>query len=1050
MTGLKNAAADVSFNGGSVPSPLLIEEVTDAAAFVKQIEQNDEQNDWNANITLTGHSLGGAIAQLVGEAAGLDAYAFNAPGAAGVYGSLGSSLFGNPLRYGSWRAPVSGQVNTNYRLFGDQVSLLGKPIGNTVTLVNLNQPSGPFDFQYMLNAHKMENVISAIESAGTNINNLPISPAAPGTFPELNDVQGLQGMLTGTKLGLGLYAFVFAVTNGAAITIDPASGTDFTFIENSGSPNLASITLPTMNNVGSYELRYSQNGVWSAYQSIQPGVLDNLPSGVSGVEFNAIGSLGQGEPLPSFLFQGSFSSSGTVSATLTETTVPSVWASAHSGSWSNSGNWTGGVPNADSAVAVISASTTAALTVNVDTPQTVGTLVLGAGNPGVGYTLSGSDGNTLTFSNINNNSPATISVIDGTHVINAPVVLASNLVVTSTSSSPWTLSFGTASSITDSGNVLSLTMSASNGTLILNGSNTYTGGTTVSAGTLQLGDGVANNGYVQGNILNNAALVFANPATQTYAGTISGSGNLTKVAGGTLILAGSNNYTGATTISGGVFQAAAMNTLSPNSGLTINGGTLDVTAAAESVHSLSIGPLGTLNLNVNHLLTSAYSATFSSGTLNIYGATGLGVILAYGSYGGGTFATVTGLPSGDTLAYDATELTIIPISFTSFWATGSGNWSSPGNWTGRVPNAIGAGAVINAPTAWPITVTLDSPQTVSTLVLGSKSSTTITVSGSGANSLTLNNYGSDATIAVTSGSHGIDAPVVLGDNLTVGGSGTLAFGSGSSITGSGFSLTMNGAGGTLILGGSNTFSGTTTVSAGTLLLANTGALSSSAFDSSGAGSLSFGTLTSATFGGLQGSGNLVLNNTSASGVSLSVGCNNASTTFSGNLSGSGGLTKVGSGAFTVTSLNTYSGSTTVDGGTLQIPSGSLTSSTQYVGYSTAGTLMQSGGTNGGSSLLSRLRPRRQRNLQPQRHRPDLRDCRAQGVHRVLGKRHFLAVRRNECRRHRHWGELRRKRKLQFERRPARRNNICFVVLTRGVYRLQRNRHVQAVRWNQHG
>ena len=53
---------------------------------------------------------------------------------------------------------------------------------------------------------------------------------------------------------------------------------------------------------------------------------------------------------------------------------------------------------------------------------------------------------------------------------------------------------------------------AGTGILALCGSNTYSGGTTVSAGTLQLGDGVANNGHIQGNIVNNAAVTFANPA----------------------------------------------------------------------------------------------------------------------------------------------------------------------------------------------------------------------------------------------------------------------------------------------------------------------------------------------------------------------------------------------------------------------------------------------------------------------------------------------------------------------------------------------------------
>ncbi|MGA2257199.1 MAG: autotransporter-associated beta strand repeat-containing protein, partial [Thermoguttaceae bacterium] len=189
------------------------------------------------------------------------------------------------------------------------------------------------------------------------------------------------------------------------------------------------------------------------------------------------------------IYQASSAVGGATTYGLAYSVVPppptlAFWASAIGGSWSISANWTGGVPNADGAAAMINVPTNSPLTVTLDAPQTIGTLVLGSGNPGVGYTLSGSGGNTLTFSNTSNNAPAQISVIDGTHLIGAPVVLASNLVVTSTSSNPWTLSFGTASSITDNGNNLSLTMSASNGTLILSGADNYTGGTIVTAGTL--------------------------------------------------------------------------------------------------------------------------------------------------------------------------------------------------------------------------------------------------------------------------------------------------------------------------------------------------------------------------------------------------------------------------------------------------------------------------------------------------------------------------------------------------------------------------------------
>ncbi len=149
--------------------------------------------------------------------------------------------------------------------------------------------------------------------------------------------------------------------------------------------------------------------------------------------------------------------------------------------------------------------------------------------------------------------------------------------------------------------------------------------------------------------------------------------------------------------------------------------------------------------------------------------------------------------------------------------------------------------------------------------------------------------------------------------------------------------------GTLTLSASNGYTGTTLVSLGTLLLANTAALSSSTFDTSGAGSFSFGTLTSATFGGLQGSGNLTPSGSAA--VALSVGGNNASTTFCGGLNGGGSLTKRGSGTFTVTGLNTYSGDTTISAGTLQILSGKVPAANEYVGRGGTASVIQSGGTN---------------------------------------------------------------------------------------------------------
>lgn len=84
------------------------------------------------------------------------------------------------------------------------------------------------------------------------------------------------------------------------------------------------------------------------------------------------------------------------------------------------------------------------------------------------------------------------------------------------------------------------------GVLTLIGSNSYSGGTTVSAGTLQ-GDAAS----LQGNILNNATVVFDQAISGAFAGIMSGTGSLTKTGAGTLVLTGANTYTGITTITHG-------------------------------------------------------------------------------------------------------------------------------------------------------------------------------------------------------------------------------------------------------------------------------------------------------------------------------------------------------------------------------------------------------------------------------------------------------------------------------------------------------------------
>ena len=133
-------------------------------------------------------------------------------------------------------------------------------------------------------------------------------------------------------------------------------------------------------------------------------------------------------------------------------------------------------------------------------------------------------------------------------------------------------------------------------------------------------------------------------------------------------------------------------------------------------------------------------------------------------------------------------------------------------------------------------------------------------------------------------------------------------------------VNFNAGTGTLLITGSISGEGPLTISGGTLALGNPLALQNSTVDISSSGAFSFGSLTSAAFGGLAGAGPLSLVNSSSGAVPLSVGNDNASTTYSGLLTGGSSLTKVGSGTLTLTGTNTYSGVTIINGGAIVVTS----------------------------------------------------------------------------------------------------------------------------------
>jgi autotransporter-associated beta strand protein len=126
----------------------------------------------------------------------------------------------------------------------------------------------------------------------------------------------------------------------------------------------------------------------------------------------------------------------------------------------------------------VGSATATPTTITLDTPTTLGQLTLTATNAATGYTLAAGYAGTLVMSNSNNQ--AVIMIPSGSHSITAPVVLAGALSIQPTAGMTLNI-LGNISEMTVGGGSLSLD---GPGTLILGGSDSYTGGTTLTAGTL--------------------------------------------------------------------------------------------------------------------------------------------------------------------------------------------------------------------------------------------------------------------------------------------------------------------------------------------------------------------------------------------------------------------------------------------------------------------------------------------------------------------------------------------------------------------------------------
>ncbi len=174
---------------------------------------------------------------------------------------------------------------------------------------------------------------------------------------------------------------------------------------------------------------------------------------------------------------------------------------------------------------------------------------------------SGTSWDLIVSTNINSGDIVTLSALGNTY---NPVLSGGTLVLFNGDSSAIAISITSSGGVIQSPSSGSATLSGAltgpggltftgTGTTILTGTNTYSGGTTVSSGTLQ-----GNTNSLQGAITNNSTVIFDQSTTGTYSGVMSGSGNLTKQGAGTLVLTGTNTYSGGTTVSSGTLSVAGI------------------------------------------------------------------------------------------------------------------------------------------------------------------------------------------------------------------------------------------------------------------------------------------------------------------------------------------------------------------------------------------------------------------------------------------------------------------------------------------------------------
>ncbi len=515
------------------------------------------------------------------------------------------------------------------------------------------------------------------------------------------------------------------------------------------------------------------------------------------------------------------------------------------------------------------------------------------------------------------------------------------------------LTLGTANDSTSfaaiAGNGGSL-VKAGSGTFVFAGGATHTGGTTIAAGTLQLGNGSVS-GSIAGDIVNNGTLAFNRAGEQAFNGMISGSGAVTQIGGGTTILTAANSYAGTTTVSNGTLRINGDQSAATGLTRVLNGGTLggagtiggSVTVADGGTLAPGNSP-GTLTISGNLALSSGSRLAFEFGQANLAGGAlndlinvGGGLTLdgtidvtesAGGSFGPGVFRiinyagtltdndlTIGTMPAGSQVFVQTVVAGQVNLVNTAGLALGFWDGPAGAKNDGAIQGGAGIWRVGGGENNWTEAfgaVNADYAQDSFAVFTGTGAAVTID-NGNGnvraaGMQFAVNGYTlSGGALELT----GTDAFVRAGD----GGAGDAAITAtiASALTGS--ARLVKDMGGTLVLTGTNSYTGGTAINGGTL------SISSDANLGDAAGGLSFngGTLniTNTTVGSnravnLVGTGTV---RTDGTGLNLR-----------GLVSGAGALVKDGNGSLMLAADNSYTGGTTINAGLLMLGEGGTTGS----------------------------------------------------------------------------------------------------------------------------